>query len=55
VIEGLMSRFESDADDPVITDTAELLLASALVAEGSDVPDPARFNSLMAGMLERGL
>jgi molecular chaperone HtpG len=55
VIEGLMSRFESNADDPVISDTAGLLLASALVAEGSEIPDPARFNALVAEMLTRGL
>jgi molecular chaperone HtpG len=55
VVKGLAARFETNADDPVVGETAELLLASALVAEGSDLVDPSRFNELLVGVLERGL
>jgi len=55
VVEKLAARFDADAEDNLIAETAELLLASAMVAEGSDVPDPARFNTLLADALERGL
>ena len=55
VVEKLAARFEADAGDVLIGETAELLLASAMVAEGSAVPDPARFNALLADALGRGL
>ncbi len=55
VVEKLAARFEADAGDVLIGETAELLLASALVAEGAAVPDPARFNALLADALGRGL
>jgi len=55
VVEKLAVRFDADAEDALIGETAELLLASAMVAEGSAVPDPARFNALLADALDRGL
>jgi molecular chaperone HtpG len=55
VVTGLSERFETNADDPIVGETAELLLASALVAEGSEIADPSRFNELLVKVLERGL
>jgi molecular chaperone HtpG len=42
-------------DDTGLAETAELIHAMALLAEGGEVPDPARFVKLMADRLERTL
>jgi molecular chaperone HtpG len=42
-------------DDPVLNETAELLHHLALLAEGGELPDPARFVKLVADRLERTL
>lgn len=55
VISKLASHFESKTDDPVIADTADLLYGYALLAEGSELPDPARFTSLLAQLMVGGL
>jgi molecular chaperone HtpG len=55
VVEKMVARFDSDAEDAVVRDAAELLLASAVIAEGTELADPSRVNELMAGMLSRGL
>lgn len=51
----LEERFEADAVDPRIEDGAWLLLGIASLAEGSEVPDPQRFNRLVAEMTVRGM
>lgn len=42
-----IKTLEGDALD----DAAHLLYAGALVAEGSTVPDPVRFNKLLANLM----
>jgi len=39
----------------VLSDAAELLLALSLLAEGSDIPDPVRFNQLTLRLLEKSV
>jgi molecular chaperone HtpG len=51
----LRERFESQADDPVIGNYAELLLGYALLAEGSELHDPVRFNRLVAELMTQSL
>jgi molecular chaperone HtpG len=51
----LRERFESHADDPVISNYAELLLGYALLAEGSELHDPVRFNRLVAELMTQSL
>ncbi|MGW1172910.1 molecular chaperone HtpG [Kitasatospora sp. NPDC002543] len=41
----------ANAEDPALADTAELLHGSALLAEGGDLPDPARFTRLLTDRL----
>jgi molecular chaperone HtpG len=55
LVQSLRRRFESNADDPVVGDYAELLLGWSLLAEGSEPHDPVRFTQLVAGLMERGL
>ncbi|MEO1086414.1 MAG: molecular chaperone HtpG, partial [Acidobacteriota bacterium] len=55
LLEKLQGRFDADADDAVIDDYAYLLFGHALLSEGSELPDPARYNKLVAGLMTRGL
>jgi len=47
----MRKRFEKNEHDPVLVACAELLLGYALLAEGADLPDPSRFNRLLAGCI----
>ncbi|MDY7087582.1 MAG: molecular chaperone HtpG [Actinomycetota bacterium] len=53
LVSGLRSAHESRADDPALPETAELLYGTALLAEGGDLEDPARFAKLLADRLAR--
>jgi molecular chaperone HtpG len=55
IVSKLHERFAKDADDPGIKDGADLLLGYALLAEGSDLHDPARFNNLLVEVMGRAL
>jgi molecular chaperone HtpG len=51
----LQERFEANQDDSVLVDYAQLLLGYALLAEGSELPDPARFNRAIGDLMVKGL
>ncbi|HEX4954556.1 MAG TPA: molecular chaperone HtpG [Thermoanaerobaculia bacterium] len=53
ILSRLQERFEQNQEDPVIADYAELLLGYGLLAEGAELPDPARFNRLVADLMAR--
>ncbi|MEU8239598.1 molecular chaperone HtpG [Actinoplanes missouriensis] len=53
LVSGLRAAFERGADDVTLPDTAELLYGTALLAEGGDLEDPARFAKLLADRLAR--
>jgi molecular chaperone HtpG len=53
LVGGLRSAYERAADDPALPETAELLYGTALLAEGGDLDDPARFAKLLADRLAR--
>jgi molecular chaperone HtpG len=53
LVSGLRSAYEERADDPNLPETAELLYGTALLAEGGDLTDPARFAKLLADRLAR--
>ncbi len=55
VMTKLTARFEAGADDPVIVEAADLLFGYALLAEGSDLPDPSRFTQLLGRLMAEGL
>jgi molecular chaperone HtpG len=50
ILEKLKGRYEADAEDAKLDDTAHLLLGYALLAEGSDLHDSGRFNQLIADL-----
>jgi molecular chaperone HtpG len=53
LVTGLRSAHADRADDPALPETAELLYGTALLAEGGDLEDPARFAKLLADRLAR--
>ena len=55
LVAGLRKAHEQNADDPALAETAELLYGTALLAEGGDLRDPARFARLLADRLARSL
>ncbi|MFJ2740841.1 molecular chaperone HtpG [Streptomyces sp. NPDC087440] len=55
LITALRTAHEANADDPALAETAELVYGSALLAEGGELPDPARFTRLLTDRLTRAL
>jgi molecular chaperone HtpG len=55
VVTGLRDRYEQDKHDARLDDYAYLLYGYALLAEGSELPDPGRFNRLLVELMAKGL
>ncbi|MEU5996825.1 molecular chaperone HtpG [Streptomyces sp. NPDC047197] len=55
LVSGLQTAYDQRAGDPALTETAELLYGTALLAEGGELTDPARFASLLADRLSKTL
>jgi len=53
LVTGLREAHQDRADDPSVTETAELLYGTALLAEGGELEDPAKFAELLAHRLAR--
>jgi molecular chaperone HtpG len=49
----MLARYKTNQQDDSLGDSAELLLGYGLLAEGSELPDAARFNKLIADALVR--
>jgi molecular chaperone HtpG len=55
IVTKLKERFEKDPTDSLLSDYAELLLGYGLLAEGSPIPDPVRYNQVLADLMTRTL
>jgi molecular chaperone HtpG len=55
LVAGLRHAHPQRPDDPVLVETGELVYALALLAEGGELDDPARFSRMMADRLTRTL
>jgi len=55
LVTGLRKAHEQGGDENVLAETAELLYGTALLAEGGELKDPARFAQLLADRLARTL
>jgi molecular chaperone HtpG len=55
LVTGLRDAFAEHPDDAKLVETAELLYGTAVLAEGGELADPARFARLLADRLERTL
>ena len=51
LIRRLCDRFQTNAEDPTVGESMEILFESALLAEGSEVTDPVRLNHLTLELL----
>lgn len=51
IVSSLHERFRHDRTDPLIAAAAEVLFGAALLAEGSDLPEPGAFNEQLAQLL----
>ena len=51
----MMERFRKDQHDPALDKYGELLLGYAVLAEGSELPDPIKFNTLVAELMVQTL
>ncbi|MFE3249575.1 molecular chaperone HtpG [Streptomyces sp. NPDC059209] len=51
LITALRTAHDANAENPALAETAELIYGSALLAEGGDLPDPARFTRLLTDRL----
>lgn len=51
----LQSVFSANQSDPALNDYAYLLYGQALLAEGSALPDPAKFSKLMTDLLVKAI
>ncbi|MEU4481288.1 molecular chaperone HtpG [Micromonospora sp. NPDC023966] len=55
LVTGLRKAHEQGGDSSALTETAELLHGMALLAEGGELADPARFTRILADRLARSL
>ena len=55
ILKKLQERYDKDAEDASIEDYAHLLLGYAYLADGMDLPDPARYNRLVGQLMVKGL
>ncbi len=51
ILTRLAERHGKDADDPLLADYADLLFGYGLLAEGSEMPDPPRFNQALTRLM----
>jgi len=51
----LEERFRQNKEDKAIGEYAEVLFGYALLAEGSEIPEPAKFNRLVVGLMLKTL
>lgn len=55
LVSAVKTAYDQREGDPELTETAELLYGTALLAEGGDLADPARFAALLADRLSKTL
>ncbi len=51
----LKARFDHDQADPVLDQYAQLLFGYGVLAEGSEMPEPAKFNKAVAELMTTSL
>ncbi|MEU1085643.1 molecular chaperone HtpG [Streptomyces sp. NPDC005576] len=51
LVTALRTAHDANAENPALAETAELIYGSALLAEGGELPDPARFTRLLTDRL----
>jgi len=55
IFQKMQERYKANSADPVLGDYAELLMGYALLAEGSEILEPVKFNRVMAELMVQAL
>jgi molecular chaperone HtpG len=55
ILEKLWKRWQADPSDPILDESAQLLFGFGLLAEGGELPEPAKFNLAVAELMARSL
>jgi len=55
IVSRLRDRFAEQQDASELSDYGELLLGYALIAEGSELPEPTRFNQAVAKLMAKAI
>ncbi len=55
ILEKLQARFDQDQADPILDQYAELLFGYGVLAEGSEMPDPVKFNRAVSELMTKSL
>jgi molecular chaperone HtpG len=55
IVQKLQARVQTDKDDPLIDDYAQLLLGSAQIAEGSELSDSKRFTEVLTKLMKENV
>ncbi len=53
IVGKLQDRYSKNKDDVLVGDYAELLYGYAALADGAELPDPVKFNKLLAQLMEQ--
>ena len=51
ILGAMQSRYESNKEDPLLVDYADLLFGQALLSEGEKIPDPVSFSRKVAELM----
>jgi molecular chaperone HtpG len=55
IVAKMKQRYDENKEDPILDDYAQLLFGSGLLAEGGELPEPAKFNRAVADLMTRAI
>ncbi|MDP8980187.1 MAG: molecular chaperone HtpG [Acidobacteriota bacterium] len=55
IVKRMLERYKTSESDTAVNNTSEMLFSLAVLAEGSELPDPVRFQKLTAELIEQSL
>ena len=55
IVSKMGARLKENADDPVLEDYANILFGYAMLAEGSELDDPQKFNQAVLRLMTRAI
>jgi molecular chaperone HtpG len=55
LVEKMSSRLAASAEDPLLDDFANILLGYALLAEGSEITEPLKFNEALLRVVGKAI
>ena len=55
IVEKMDARLKANEEDPILDDYANILFGYALLAEGSELDDPQKFNQAVLRLMSRAI